>query len=208
MNTSLTAPLLAGFLSGLALIIAIGSQNAFVLRQALRREHRLPITVICILADTLLIFAGIAGLGALIGRHPTLLMLTRYGGAAFLLFYAALAARRAWQGEQLTVAGDAGMTRLGAILACLAFTFLNPHVYLDTVILLGTLANQHERTIAGGRWIFGIGAATASLVWFTALTYGASYLEPLFRKQVAWRILDSAIALIMSALAIQLLYAV
>ena len=205
MNLTYLPPLTAGFLAGLALIIAIGSQNAFVLRQALRREHRLPITVICVLSDTLLILAGIAGLGALIGAHPALIQWTRYGGAAFLLFYAGLAARRAWQGEQLSVANDVGMTRLGAILACLAFTFLNPHVYLDTVILLGALASQHDEEIAGGRWVFGVGAATASLVWFTALAYGASYLEPLFRKQLAWRVLDSAIALIMSALAIQLL---
>lgn len=201
--TLLIAPqLAAGFFSGLALIIAIGSQNAFVLRQALRREHRLQITLICVLADATLIFAGIAGLGALIQAHTGLVLIARYGGAAFLLVYAAMALRRAWQGEQLIVAGSAGMTRWGAILACLGFTFLNPHVYLDTVILLGALANQHGDE---GRWVFGSGAALASLLWFTALAYGASFLAPLFRKELAWRVLDTLIGLIMISLALSLL---
>jgi len=196
------AEFFTGAFSGLALIVAIGSQNAFVLRQSLRREHRLPITMICVAADVILIFAGIAGLGAIVQTHSELLMLARYGGAAFLLVYGSMAANRAWQGEQLGVTSGAGMTRLGAILACLGFTFLNPHVYLDTVVLLGALANQHG---SHGRWPFGFGAALASLLWFTALAYGGSFLAPLFGKKLAWRLLDSIIALIMLSLAVRLL---
>jgi len=193
---------IAGFLSGLVLIVAIGAQNSFVLRQAIRREHRLPIALICILADVMLIAVGIAGLGALIQSSTTLLVITRYGGAAFLLAYAAFAARRAWQGEQLTVEENGAMPLATAIVTCLGFTFLNPHVYLDTVVLLGSLANQRGDS---GRWIFGTGAATASLAWFTALAYGASLLAPLFRKQGAWRALDSLIAVVMLGLAASLL---
>lgn len=202
MVFSLAPQLTTGFFSGLALIIAVGSQNAFVLRQALRREHRLPIAAICIAADTTLIFAGVAGLGALIQAHAGLLSLVRYGGAAFLLVYGAMALRRAWQGGQLLVASGACMTRWGAILACLGFTFLNPHFYLDTVILLGALANQHGDD---GRWIFGYGAALASLLWFVALAYGASYLAPLFRKASSWRVLDTLIGVTMLSLALSLL---
>ena len=198
-----TAQFFTGFLSGLALIIAIGSQNAFVLRQALRREHRLPIAVICVLSDTLLIFAGIAGLGALIQDNSALLLVARYGGAAFLLVYGLIAARRAWQGERLLVTGGESMSRIAAISTCLAFTFLNPHVYLDTVVLVGALASQQGEA---GRWPFGGGAALASLLWFTALAYGTSFLAPLFRKAIAWRVLDSGIALIMLTLAFCLLF--
>lgn len=196
------AQFIAGLLTGLSLIVAIGAQNTFVLQQALRREHRLPVMLICALSDALLIVAGIAGLGALILSNPTLLAITRYGGAAFLLVYAALAARRAIAGGQLRVDENGATSRLVAVATCLGLTFLNPHVYLDTVILLGTLANQQGED---GRWQFGAGAALASLIWFTALAFGASLLAPLFRKTMAWRVLDSLIAVIMSGLAISLL---
>ena len=196
------AHFLAGFLSGLALIVAIGAQNSFVLRQALRREHRLPIAVICAGTDALLIGAGVAGLGVLIQNNATLLNVARYGGALFLFVYGALAARRAWAGEQLSIDEQEAMPLLTAIAACLGFTFLNPHVYLDTVVLLGALANQQGED---GRWLFGGGAALASLLWFGVLAYGASYLAPLFRKQGAWRVLDSLIALVMLGLAVRLL---
>ena len=193
---------ISGFLSGLVLIVAIGAQNSFVLRQALRREHRLPVAVICIVSDTLLIALGIAGLGALIQASSTLLAVTRYGGAVFLLAYAFFAARRAWHGERLAVEENGSMSLAGAIATCLGFTFLNPHVYLDTVVLLGSLANQH---VGVGRWVFGAGAASASLVWFSALAYGASWLAPLFRRPGAWRTLDSLIAVVMLGLAFSLL---
>ena len=196
------AQFVAGFLSGLVLIVAIGAQNSFVLRQAIRREHRLPITLICASADVILILAGIAGLGVLIQTNGTLLAVARYGGALFLFVYSAFAARRAWDGEQMDLAEQGSMPRLTAIATCLGFTFLNPHVYLDTVVLLGALANQQG---VSGRWVFGSGAMLASLLWFFALAYGAGYLAPLFRRQLAWRVLDSAIALLMLGLALRLL---
>jgi L-lysine exporter family protein LysE/ArgO len=198
----MTADFIAGFLSGTALIIAIGAQNSFVLRQGIRREHVLPIVLVCSIADALLIVAGIAGLGALIQSAPLLLQVTRYGGAAFLLFYGWTAARRAMQPHQLSVNTNEGTTLAAAMAACLAFTFLNPHVYLDTVILMGSLASQHGES---ERWIFGSGAATGSFVWFFSLGYGARLLEPVFKKTVAWRVLDSLIALTMLALCISLL---
>lgn len=194
--------ILAGFLSGAVLIIAIGAQNAFVLRLGIRREHVLPVVLICASADALLIAAGIAGLGALIHSAPVVLALARYGGAAFLMAYGIAAARRALQPHQLTVDTAQATSLRSAIATCLAFTFLNPHVYLDTVILLGSLASQRGDA---GRWVFGAGAATASFVWFFALGYGARFLGPLFSRPMAWRILDSLIAVIMIGLGISLL---
>ena len=196
------AQFVTGLLTGLSLIIAIGAQNTFVLQQALRREHRLPVMLIRALSDAVLIVAGIAGLGALILSNPTLLAITRYGGAAFLLTYAALAARRAVNGGQLRVDENGATSRLVAVTTCLGLTFLNPHVYLDTVILLGTLANQQGED---GRWQFGAGAVLASLIWFTALAFGASFMAPLFHKKMAWRVLDTLIAVIMLALGLSLL---
>jgi L-lysine exporter family protein LysE/ArgO len=192
---------ITGFLSGAALIIAIGAQNSFVLRQGIRREHVLPIVLVCAGADALLIAAGIIGLGALIQSVPYLLNIARYGGAAFLVAYGVIATRRAVHPQMLTVDSGVG-TSLGAAMAtCYAFTFLNPHVYLDTVILLGSLANQCG---VRGRWMFGAGAATASFVWFFSLGYGARLLSPLFNKASAWRVLDSLIAVTMFGLGISL----
>ena len=194
----MNAHYLAGLSSGLALIIAIGAQNAFVLRQGLRREHLLPIVLICACADLTLIAAGIAGLGLMIERYPALLTLARYGGAAFLLLYGLSAARRAWSGETLTVAENSGVSLFAAVTTCLALTFLNPHVYLDPVVLLGALANQHGVT---GRWWFGLGAASASFIWFFALAYGARLLTPFFQQKRAWQLLDSGVAIVMVTLA-------
>lgn len=193
---------IAGFLSSLVLIVAIGAQNSFVLRQGILRQHLLPITLICALSDALLIGAGIAGLGALIRSNQAILSIAQYGGATFLLVYGALAARRAWRGEQLSVEANAPLALPTALATCLGFTFLNPHVYLDTVVLLGSLANQHG---AAGRWEFGGGAALASLVWFFALAYGARLLAPWFRSPRAWRVLDTLIAVLMWGLALNLL---
>ena len=198
----MTSYLITGFLSGAALIIAIGAQNSFVLRQGIRCEHVLPIVLICASADTLLIAAGIAGLGTLIKSVPLLLEVTRYGGAAFLIVYGIVATRRALQPHLLSVDSGSGTSLGAAMVTCLAFTFLNPHVYLDTVILLGSLANQSGDT---GRWVFGCGAAAASFVWFFALGYGARLLGPIFNKAIAWRVLDSLIALIMFGLGMSLL---
>lgn len=192
---------LLGFVTSLSLIIAIGAQNAFVLRQGLRREHVPTVVLLCALADALLITAGVAGLGALIVEHPVALAVTRCAGAAFLLGFAAVAVRRALRPDHLDPAetGASGLT--GVVLACLGFTFLNPHVYLDTVVLLGSLAAQH----GPGRWAFGAGAATASLIWFTALGFGARRLAPLFARPRAWQLLDAGIAVVMVALAAWLL---
>jgi len=198
----MSADLLAGFLSGAALIMAIGAQNSFVLRQGIRREHVLPIVLVCAGADALLIAAGVAGLGALIQSMPVVLDVARYGGAAFLLAYGLAAALRVSKSHELTLDSSVG-TALGAAMAtCLMFTFLNPHVYLDTVILLGSLASQRGEN---GCWVFAGGAATASFAWFFALGYGARLLGPLFARPMAWRVLDALIALTMWGLGISLL---
>jgi L-lysine exporter family protein LysE/ArgO len=198
----MTTDLFAGFATGLALIVAIGSQNAFVLRQGILRSHVLPIVLICALSDAVLILAGIGGAGAIIRGNTVLMNVTRYGGALFLASYGLLAARRAWKGGHMTLATDAAMPLAAALSACFAFTFLNPHVYLDTVVLVGSLANQHGEA---GRWVFGAGACIASLLWFSALGFGARLLGPVFESAIAWRVLDSVIALVMLALALSLL---
>ena len=191
---------LIGFATSISLIAAIGAQNAFVLRQGIRNEHVLPVVMLCATSDLVLILAGIAGVGALVTAHPTLTAVARYGGAAFLIGYGLLAARRALRPAVLTPA-DAAPARIGAVLlTCLALTFLNPHVYLDTVVLLGTLANQQGE----GRWFFGAGAAAASTVWFFGLGFGARRLAGLFARPSTWRILDWLIAATMLALGISL----
>ena len=191
---------LAGFAASVALIVAIGAQNAFVLRQGLRREHVLPVVLVCALSDLALILAGIAGLGAVVSAQPTAVVIVRWVGAAFLLGYAVLAATRAMRPTGLSPAGRAPATLRATLLTCLALTYLNPHVYLDTVLLLGSVAQQHPH-----RWVFGIGAAAASLVWFTALGVGARKLAPVLARPAAWRILDGLIAVVMVAVAVGLL---
>ena len=195
-------PLLIGFATGLTLIVAIGAQNAFILRQGIRREHVLPVVAICTVSDMALMAAGVAGFGALVTAHPQVVTLARFGGAAFLIVYGMLAARRAWRPSGLTPS-EAGPSRLaGVVLTCLAFTFLNPHVYLDTVVLIGALSNEHR----DGRWLFGVGAAVASAVWFTTLGFGAGRLRGLFARPTAWRILDGLIAVTMIALGVAVLH--
>ncbi len=185
-----------GFLASFALIAAIGAQNAFVLRQGIRREHVLPVVVMCTLSDVWLMSAGIAGVGTVVAAHPTALVVAKFGGAAFLVCYGLVAARRAWRPGALT-ASDAAPARLAQVLAtCAALTFLNPHVYLDTVVLLGALATEH----GDQRWLFGLGAMTASAVWFAGLGFGARRLSGLFAKPSTWRVLDCAIAAIMVGL--------
>ena len=194
--------LLAGAGFGLSLIVAIGAQNAFVLRQGLRREHVLAVVLICALSDALLIAVGVAGLGALLQLAPWLLVVVRIGGAGFLIVYGILAARRAVRPAALITEDAGAATPLSvAIATCLALAWLNPHVYLDTVVLLGSVAGTH----GDDRWWFGLGAAIGSIVWFSALGYGARLLRPLFAKPLAWRILDGIIALVMIAIAVSLL---
>jgi L-lysine exporter family protein LysE/ArgO len=194
------ASALAGLTISAALIVAIGAQNAFVLRQGLRREHVIPVVAICAASDAVLITAGVAGMGSLIADRPGLLAAVRWAGAAFLLGYALLAARRAVRPDALRPSDRPPATRSATVLACLAFTWLNPHVYLDTVLLLGGVAQQQEH-----RWAFGAGAASASLLWFAALGVGARRLAPLLARTVAWRVLDGAIAAVMAAVAVSLL---
>jgi L-lysine exporter family protein LysE/ArgO len=190
-----------GFATGLSLIVAIGSQNAFVLRMGLLRQHVLPIVLFCALSDAVLILAGIGGAGALLRGNETLLTVTKYGGAAFLACYGLLALRRALRGGQMQLQNSTPTTLGAALAACFAFTFLNPHVYLDTMVLLGSIANQRE---APGQWVFGAGASVGSLLWFSALGFGARLLVPVFQTVTAWRVLDACIALVMFALALSL----
>jgi L-lysine exporter family protein LysE/ArgO len=189
---------LSGFLIGGGLIVAIGAQNAFVLRQGIRREHVFVLALICALSDALLIVLGVVGLGALITRFPALLVAVTLFGIGFLLWYGWLAVRRALYPHALRVADDGAIPLGKAVATCLALTFLNPHVYLDTVILVGSLAAPYS---GGARVAYTLGAITASFVWFFSLGYGARVLTPLFGRPVAWRILDVLIALVMVSIA-------
>lgn len=192
---------LSGFVTGLSLIVAIGAQNAFVLRQGLRRRHVLLVVAVCALSDLVLILAGVAGIGTVVERAPVVLVVVRWFGAAFLLGYGLLAARRALRGGHLEAAADRQLSTSAVLAAALAFTWLNPHVYLDTVLLVGSVASTHG---VPGRWWFAAGAGTASIAWFTALGYGARALTPVFRRRNAWRVLDGGIAVVMLALAVSL----
>jgi L-lysine exporter family protein LysE/ArgO len=193
---------LSGFLLGASLIIAIGAQNAFILRQGLLRQHVFVLCLICALADAVLIAAGVAGLGTLVASSPRLLAAVTLGGAAFLLAYAAVAFRRAWRPQALRPASEGGGSLSAAALACLAFTFLNPHVYLDTVLLLGSLSGRYDGT---ARLAYALGAGAASFAWFFGLGYGARLIQPLFARPQAWRVLDLAIGVVMAGIALSLL---
>ncbi|MBD7956171.1 amino acid transporter [Microbacterium sp. Sa4CUA7] len=250
----------AGFALGLSLIVAIGAQNLFVLRQGVRLEHVAAVATVCAVSDAALIAAGVSGLGAVLQAAPWLVDVVRWAGAVFLLGYAALAARRAWRpsgavltadartdartggaappavGEPVSTgtgdpaasagavtahstAGDAASVSPGvtpvsvavprtrtaagltaALLTCLALTWLNPHVYLDTVFLVGSVASTH----GDGRWWFAAGAMAASIVWFFSLAYGSRCLGRWLASPHAWRMLDAAIAVIMAGLAVTL----
>jgi L-lysine exporter family protein LysE/ArgO len=192
----------AGFIASAGLIIAIGAQNAFVLRQGLKRQHVGVVVTICALSDVALILVGVAGIGVLIEEWPALLQGLRFGGAGFLGFYGLMAARRAWRGHgslATTSAEAASWQRV--VLTCLAFTFLNPHVYLDTVVLLGSISTRYPGML---RWAFAMGACLASIAWFATLGHGARLLLPVFRSARSWRLLDGAIAGFMFVLALLL----
>ena len=190
-----------GFATSAALIVAIGAQNTFVLRQGLAREHVLAVVLVCALSDVLLISLGVAGLGTLIQRSPALLVLSRWGGALFLVVYGGVAARRALRAHTLTTSNGGPTSRRAAITTCLVFTYLNPHCWLDTVVLLGSISGQQPD---GQRVWFGAGACGASMVWFFALGYGARLLAPLFERRLAWRVLDTTIAAVMWSIAASL----
>jgi L-lysine exporter family protein LysE/ArgO len=199
-----SAAYLAGLGTGASLIIAIGAQNAFVLRQGLQRYHVSLVVAICTLSDVLLILLGVAGMGLVVQRHAGLLQGLRYVGAIFLLGYGLLAAWRAYRGTSglQPLGDDIDGDRWRVALACLGFTLLNPHVYLDTVVLLGSVSTRY---VGAMRWWFAAGAATASVMWFTALGFGARLLLPWFRSALAWRLLDAFVAVLMLMLAAVLL---
>jgi L-lysine exporter family protein LysE/ArgO len=196
----MSSPVILGFVACFTLIAAIGAQNAFVLRQGIRGEHVLAVVAVCTVSDIVLIAAGIAGVGAVIAAHPSLLDIAKFGGALFLLGYGLLAARRAWRPSALTPSEKAPARLLEVLFTCLALTWLNPHVYLDTVVLLGALANEHR----DDRWLFGLGAVIASAVWFAGLGLGARRLVGLFATPLTWRILDGLIAVAMIGLGVSL----
>jgi len=211
--------LLAGLGLGFSLIVAIGAQNLFVLRQGVRREHLLAVVAVCALSDAVLILLGVSGIGLVLQAVPWLIVVVRWAGAAFLVGYGLLAARRALRPSGATLHFDASgsspaplagtttvqtrparTTLAATVLTCLALTWLNPHVYLDTVFLLGSVASTH----GDGRWAFATGACAASLLWFSALGYGARFLGRWLDTPRAWRLLDGIIAVVMFAIALSL----
>jgi len=194
----------AGLGAGLSLIIAIGAQNAFVLRNGLRGAHVGWIVSICAVSDIVLISLGTVALSWVARVASPALTVMRWGGVAFLVFYGLLSLRRAWRGEELGVDDDLSKpSRLWpTILTTLALTWLNPHVYIDTVLLLGSLANSHRPD----QWWFAGGAMLASCIWFPLLGFGARWLRPLFRSARAWRVLDVVIALVMWGIAASLIW--
>lgn len=199
--------LLSVFMQGLALsfglIVAIGAQNAFVLRQGLRREHVGSVVAFCALADAALITAGVMGMAQALGESPGLARALALAGTAFLAYYGVLALRRARAPHQLQAAGGgAGLARGAAMVQAAAFTLLNPHVYLDTVLLIGSIGAQQPAALRA--W-FVLGASMASIIWFVALGFGARWLAPWFARPRAWQILDGLIGLTMWVLAVLLL---
>jgi L-lysine exporter family protein LysE/ArgO len=189
---------LPGLLTGLSLIVAIGAQNAFVLRQGLRRDRVGAVVLVCALSDLVLIAAGTAGIGAIVDRAGFVLDVVRWLGVGFLAWYGVGSLRRAAHPEALA-AQERGSGR--AVTTALLLTWLNPHVYLDTVLLLGSIANTHG---ASGRWWFALGAGVASVLWFTGLGYGARLAAPLLARPAAWRVLDVLIGVTMLAIAVRL----
>lgn len=197
---------LIGMGTGLSLIVAIGAQNAYILKQGILGKFVAPIVLFCIISDALLIALGIFGLGFIIEGAPWVLEVFRWGGGLFLLWYGSMAAKRAIRPGTLTVdtsaTGPKNLT--SALLVAAAMTYLNPHTYLDTVVLLGSLANQNG---VDGRWVYYAGAITGSTLWFIALGFGARFLRPLFANPKAWRVLDGIIAGIMFFLAFKVMFA-
>lgn len=192
----------SGLIAGISLIMAIGAQNAFILRQALTRQHVLLLVTFAVLADALLIAAGTAGLGAIIEAAPVALEFIRWFGVAYLLWFAFSSARNAFKGETLQTQGGAKASTKAILLTMFGFTFLNPHVYLDTVIFLGAIGNQFSQE----KWHFAFGAMTGSFIWFFSLGYGAKALSRYMSKAIFWKILDLTIAAIMVSIAAMLAF--
>ncbi len=194
---------LNGMLVAFGLIMAIGAQNAYVLAQSLRREHHLSVALLCVVCDAILVAAGVFGLASVLAHNPTLLAVARWGGVAFLLWYGAKALRRAFSVQGLKEGDtDGRRSRRAVLLTALAVTLLNPHVYLDTVLLIGSLGAQ--QTVPGA-YVFG--AASASLLWFSTLAIGAAWLAPWLARPTTWRLLDLMVAVMMFSVAAQLIRA-
>ncbi|MEN8739466.1 MAG: LysE/ArgO family amino acid transporter [Phaeobacter gallaeciensis] len=199
----MSASLFSGFALGFSLILAIGAQNAFVLRQGLRRQHVFWICLTCAGSDAVLIYAGVLGFGSLTQALPGIEAIMRFGGAAFLIWYGARSLLAAWRGGAALEAagqGDQSAPLLPILATVLALTWLNPHVYLDTVVLLGTISAQDPAPL-----IFGLGAVLASFTFFFSLGYGAGLLAPVFAKPRSWQVLEAVVGLTMWAIAANLL---
>jgi L-lysine exporter family protein LysE/ArgO len=192
--------LIPGFLTGLSLIVAIGAQNAFVIRQGLLRSHVLLVVIVCSISDALLIILGTGGLGKIVQSNPDLLTFIRWFGVAYLTWFGIKSLRSAFKENQLLATGQAEVSWKRILTTVLALTYLNPHVYLDTVIFVGSIANQFE----GDKWFFALGASLASVVWFSTIGFGARAASHLMSKPIFWRILDISIALIMFSIALTL----
>lgn len=190
--TTFLAPALAGLGTGAGLIVAIGPQNAYVLRQGLRHQGIVAVVAVCVLSDIALIAVGVAGMGVLAASFPAVLEVVRWGGVAFLVGYAVLAARRALRPEVLEVGVAPTTSRAGVVLTAVALTWLNPHVYLDTMVLLGSVAATKGDP---GRWAFGVGAMVASFLWFTLIGVGARALSRYLSRRTVWRFVDGLIAI-------------
>lgn len=194
--------ILPGFLTALSLIMAIGAQNAFVIRQGLTRKHVLLVVLVCVASDTLLISLGIGGFGAVISSLPWLLEVIRWGGVAYLIWFGVRSLISAFRNETLDTAGAGVQSAKKVLFTILGFTFLNPHVYLDTVILLGGIGSQ----FGDSKWFFAVGASMGSLVWFFSLGFGAKAASRFMSKPIFWRVLDSVIAVVMFAVALTLAF--
>ncbi len=195
-------PYFIGMATGAGLIIAIGAQNAFVLSQGIHKQYRFTVALICSICDALLISAGVAGMGTLIEQSPLLLKFASAGGALFLFMYGLKSLLSVFKTKEgLEQQESRSTTRKQIIFTTLAITLLNPHVYLDTVVLLGGISATFE---GGGRYVFGAGAISMSIIWFFSLSYGSTLLAPLFKKAITWRILNTAIALVMWSIAYKL----
>lgn len=199
------ASAVAGFFTMVSLIVAIGAQNAYVLRQGILRSYVGAVVAVCAVSDVVLVFAGVSGVGAVVGRSRVLLDVVRWFGVAFLLWYAVAALRRARRAESLSAANGTfeAESRRRMVGRVLALTWLNPHVYLDTVLLVGSIAATHD-DVSGGRWWFGIGAGLGSVLWFNGLGFGATRLAPVLNRPRAWQVLEVAIAATMILVAVKL----
>ncbi len=193
---------LKGLGTGAGLIIAIGAQNAFVLSQGVRKNHALTIALICSLCDVLLICIGISGVGSLIAQNAKLTTIATTGGAIFLFWYGLRSFLSAWKGGSIETDDNSLKSLKAVVIATLSVTFLNPHIYLDTVVLMGSISSKFTGT---GRYVFGAGAITASFLWFFSLSFGGRALAPYFKEPAAWKFLDIMIGIIMWLIAISLI---